>query len=159
MKAAAELPNDMWQAISESERSSNGKWEPRRGQGPLGNAQTCSSDLSPSILSAQLLETVLGYSQCPSPTEGGEAFVTHFPLYSLFTVVSQGTVCRAFLSAAHPPQGHPLGPNSMSPNFLPRPASCSQPQCLVSAPWPCPSQLIFMDLTLGRPKPIGSSWP
>lgn len=25
MKAAAELPNDMWQAISESEQSSNGK--------------------------------------------------------------------------------------------------------------------------------------
>lgn len=85
--------------------------------------------------------------------EGGGTFLTRFQVHVLITGFSRTTVHTACSSAPPPPRCHPLGPNGLGSQLhatqtFPRPAFGSQPQCLVSAVWPCPSQPIFMDLNL-----------
>lgn len=102
----------------------------------------------------------MGYSSYLSPTRctdgprrRGRNLSDMFQVHGLITGFSKTTVHTACSSAPRPPRCHPLGPNGLGSQLhatqtFPRPAFGSQPRCLVSAVWPCPSQPIFMDLNL-----------
>lgn len=176
MKAAAELPNDMCQAISESERGSNGKWEPsweRRARREthsahrptlLTGAYQCSQPSYRNLYAWVTVNAQHLQNDCNSHKEGRWSLSTHFHRSSRFTALSRDTVSSPLSLHSCP---HTVthwvpstwDPNSHCPSFLPRSAFCSQLQLLVSAAWLCPSQLLFMDLNPCLPEPIGSSWP
>lgn len=150
MKAAARLANDIWQP-SVSQR-----------EAVMGNENYAECSAHQEMHRPALLtwthqysgpvtgNPVLGHSQCPSTTEGGRP-LWHPSLSTLYSLCSSRAL-SALPSSLLPiltVATHWVPTPTPCPNFLPRPASCSQPQCPVSAAWSCPSQLIFMDLTLG----------
>lgn len=153
VKAAAEPPNYMWQAISESEWSSDGKWEPSWEAGSPANLgmSICSPvPGNPNVwvtVHVHHLHKVLTVHE-----EGGGAFLTHCQGHSSITGFSIATTHTAFpvlLISLLPPTGsqQPGILNPCHPEFS-RPAFCSQPLFLVSAAWPCPSWFVFMNLKL-----------